>query len=59
MHGNQPALVQNADDVRQLVHLDDAARAVGNGVVVAADRDQTVIADAALELQERIERCRR
>ena len=55
MDGDEPALIENADQVGQLVHLDDAARPVGNAVVVAADRDQPVVADAALELQQRVE----
>jgi len=59
MNGNDPALVENADHVRELLHLDDAARAVGNAVVVAADRDEPIVADPALELQEGIERRRR
>lgn len=59
MHGNEPALIENADHVRQLVHLDDAARAVGNRVVVAADRDQAIVADTSFEFEKCIERHRR
>ena len=38
-------------DVRQLMHLDDAPGAIGNAVVVAADRDEAVMADAPFELR--------
>ena len=56
MNGNEPPLVQNADHVRQLMDFDNTARAVRNGVVVAANRDEAVVADSPFELQERIER---
>lgn len=59
MGGDQSALVQNSDQVRQLMHLDNAPSAVGNAIVIAADRDETVMADTAFQLQQRIEwRCR-
>jgi len=53
--GNQPSLVEDAQLVRQLVDLDDAPGAVGHAVVIATDRDEPVMADPALELQQRIE----
>ena len=37
MHGHQPTLVENADLVRELMHLDDASGAIRNAVVVAAN----------------------
>ena len=55
MGRDQSALIQNADHVRQLMHLDDAPSAIGNAIVIAADRDQAVMADPAFQLQERIE----
>ena len=46
-------------DVGKLMHLDDAPGPIGNAVVVAADRDEPVMADAPLELEQRVEgRCR-
>lgn len=45
--------------VRQLMDLDDAPRAVGHSVVIAADRDEPVMADTVLEPQQRIEGERR
>ena len=43
----------------KLMHLDDAAGAIGNAVVVAADRHEPVMADPAFELEQRVEgRCR-
>ena len=45
--------------VRQLMDLDDAPRAVGDAVVVAADRYEAIMADTAFQLQESVERrCR-
>ena len=38
MDGDESALIENADHVGQLLHLDDAAGAIGNAVIVAADR---------------------
>src|SRR4051794_38648305 len=55
MGSDQSALIQNADHVRQLMHLDDAPSAIGNAIVIAADRDQAVVAHPAFQLQERIE----
>jgi hypothetical protein len=60
MGGNQPALIENADLIRKLVHLDDASCPVGDAVVVAADRYQAVMADAAFEPEQRVEwQCRK
>jgi hypothetical protein len=55
MSGNQPTLIQNANDIRQLMHFDDATGAIGNAVVVATDGDEAVVTDASLQLQESIE----
>ena len=55
MGGDEPTLIEDADLVGELVDLDDTPRPVGNAVVVAADRDQPVMADAALELEQRVE----
>jgi len=45
--------------VRELVNLDDTPRPVGDAVVVSADRDQPVMADATFELEQRVEGERR
>ena len=59
MHGDDAVLVEDADDVRELLYFDDAARAIGHAVVVAANRDEAIVTDAALQLQQRVERsCR-
>lgn len=55
MAGNQPAFVQDADAVGKLVNLDKAPGAIGNAIVVAADRDETIMADATLQLEKRVE----
>ena len=48
-------LIEDADLVGELVDLHHPARPVGNAVVVAADRDQPVMADAAFQLEQRVE----
>ena len=55
MLGNDIAQVDDPDLVGQLLDFDDAAGAIGNAVIVAADRDHAVVADPALQLQNRIE----
>src|SRR5438094_895666 len=40
MGGDQSTLIEDADDVGELVHLHDPTRAIGNAVIVTADRDQ-------------------
>ena len=42
-NGDDPAFVENADHVRELLHLDNGPRAVGNAVGVAADRDEPIV----------------
>jgi len=49
--GNQPPFVEDPHFAGQLMDLDNTACAVGNRVVVAADRDQPVMADTAFELE--------
>jgi hypothetical protein len=54
--GDQLVILENADLVGQGMHLDDApARAVGDGVEIAADRDHTFAGDAAVEGEDDIE----
>lgn len=53
---HKPPLIEEMDRVRKLMHLDDTPAPVGNAVVVAANRDEAVMADAALELEEGVER---
>ncbi|WP_292491102.1 hypothetical protein [Mesorhizobium sp.] len=55
MAGDQPAFVQDADAVGKLVNLDKSPGAIGNAIVVAADRDETIMADATLQLEKRVE----
>jgi hypothetical protein len=56
MRSNEPSLIQNANLVRQLVYLDYAPSPVGNAVVIAADRHQAVMADAAFQFEELVKR---
>ena len=53
--GNDLAKVENADEIRQLLDLDDTTGAIGHAVEVAADRDEPVVADAAFELEHGVE----
>ena len=55
MLGDNCPEVEDADQVGELLNLDDPAGAVGNAVVVAADGDEAVVANPALELQDGIE----
>ena len=57
MGGDQTAVLEDADHRRRALCTSTMrAGAIGNAVVVAADRDQPVMADAPFELEERIER---
>jgi hypothetical protein len=59
MDSDDLALIENADYIGQLLHLDNAASTVRDAVIVAADRQQPVVADTPLELEQRVERpCR-
>ena len=49
------ALIEDADLVGELMDLDDAPGAIGNAVVVAADRHEPIVTDPALELEQGIE----
>ena len=52
--GNDLAQVYDPDLVGQLLDFDDAPGAIGNAVVIAADRDHPIVADAALQLQNSV-----
>ncbi|MGY4183071.1 hypothetical protein ACVIHH_008362 [Bradyrhizobium sp. USDA 4518] len=58
MDGDDFALIENADYIVQLLHLDNAPRTVWYAVIVAADRYEPVVADTALEFEQRVERPR-
>ena len=53
--GNDVAEVEDADPVGQLLDLDDPAGAIRHAVVIAADGDEAIVADAALELEDCVE----
>jgi len=55
MLGDDVAQIQDADQVGQLLDLDHPAGPVGHAVIVAADRNEAVMADAPLELQHGID----
>ena len=55
MNGNQSSVIENANDVGQLMHFDDAPRTIGDTVIVAADRHEAIVADATLQLEHGIE----
>ena len=57
MLGNDGAEVEDTNDVWQLLNVHNPTGAVGNAVEVAADRHEAVVTDAALELQDRLDRC--
>jgi hypothetical protein len=53
--GHEPTFVEDADAIGKLMDFDDAPGAVGNAVIVAADRDQAIMADATLQFEKGIE----
>lgn len=55
MARHEPPAIEDADRVGQLMHLDDAPGPVGNAVIVAADRDEAIVADATLQLEQGVE----
>ena len=55
MLGHDSAKVQDADQVGQLLDFDDTPGAIGHAVVVAADRDEAVVADAPFEFEHGVE----
>jgi hypothetical protein len=50
LHRHEAAAVKNADRIEKLMHLYDAARPIRNAVIVAADRDEPVMADAPIRV---------
>lgn len=55
MFGNDDAAVDDADQVRQLLDLNDLPGSVGHAVIIAADRYGPVMTDPPLQLQNGIE----
>ncbi len=52
--GDQGPLVQDVDLIGKLVNVDNPSGANGNDVMIAADRDETVMVNAALQLDKRL-----
>lgn len=60
MAGNKGAVFEDADLVRQRMHLDHPfPGGVGDAVEIAADRDHAFVRDPAFQLEHRAERQRR
>ncbi len=55
MLGDDAAKFEDADQIGQLLDLDYPPGAIGHAVIVAADGDEAVMADPALELEHGIE----
>jgi hypothetical protein len=55
MLGNDGAAVEDADQIGELLDLDNPAGAIGHAVIVAADRDKAVVADPPFELEHGVE----
>jgi hypothetical protein len=51
MLGDDGAEIEDTDPVGQLLDLDDPASAVGHAVIIAADCDEAIVADASFELE--------
>ena len=55
MLGDDGAEIEDADQIGELLDLDNPAGAIRHTVKVAADRDEAVVADAPLQLEHCIE----
>ena len=55
MLGDDVAKIEDADQIGKLLDLDDPAGAVGHAVIVAADRDEAIVADAPFQLEHGVE----
>src|SRR6202021_1428866 len=55
MLSDDVAEIEDTDQIGKLLNLDDPTGAVGHAVIVAADRDEAIVADAPLQLEHRIE----
>src|SRR5262249_37081082 len=55
MLGDDIAEIENTDQIGKLLDLDDPSGAVGHAVIVAADRDEAVVADAPFQLEYGVE----
>jgi hypothetical protein len=53
--GDDRAEVEDPDHIRQLLDLDHPPSPVGHAVIIAADRDEPVMADPPLELEHGVE----
>ena len=55
MLGDDVAEIKDADQIGKLLDFDDPTGAVGHAVIVAADRDKAIVADAAFQLEHGVE----
>jgi len=53
--GDNVAEIEDADQIGKLLDLDDPAGAVRHAVIIAADRDEAIVADAPFQLEHGIE----
>ena len=55
MLGDDVAEIEDTDQIGELLDLDNPAGAIGHAVIVAADRDKAIVADAPFQLEHGIE----
>ena len=55
MLGDDVAEIKDTDQIRKLLDFDDPAGAIGHTVIVAADRDEAIVADAPFQLEYGVE----
>ena len=55
MLGDDVAEIEDTDQIGKLLDLDNPAGAIGHAVIVAADRDKAIVADAPFQLEHGIE----
>ena len=51
----QAVRIEDTDQIGELLDLDNPAGAIGHAVIVAADRDKAIVADAPFQLEHGIE----
>ena len=55
MLGDDVAEIEDTDQIGKLLDFDDPAGAVRHAVIVAADRDEAIVADAPFQLEHSVE----
>ena len=55
MFGDDGAEIEDTDQIGELLDFDDPAGAVGHTIIVAADRDEAIVADVPFQFEHGVE----